>query len=316
MRHKKTKSILAVTLALALLYLTHSKITVSRSVNNPLITVKTNKSIGGNINGPSIIKVPAFIKKPLGKYYMYFAHHRGKYIRLAYANTINGPWKVYEPGTLKLSDAKAFRGHIASPDVHIDNKNKRIVMYFHAPSRKKKGQWTGVSFSNDGINFTVSNAILGKYYFRVFKWKGYYYAFAKNWGKGFGELLRSKDGLTRFEKRSDFIPRMRHAAVLIKDKRLFIFYSRVGDKPERILLSTVELSDDWNMWHLSKPIDIIKPELDYEGVQYQVKASRIGAAVKVRQLRDPAVFEENGNTYLFYSIAGEMGIAMAELFFP
>jgi hypothetical protein len=25
------------------------------------------------------------------------------------------------------------------------------------------------------------------------------------------------------------------------------------------------------------------------------------------------VFEENGHTYLFYSVAGEMGIAMAEL---
>jgi hypothetical protein len=33
----------------------------------------------------------------------------------------------------------------------------------------------------------------------------------------------------------------------------------------------------------------------------------------VRQLRDPAIFPENGKTYLLYSIAGENGIAIAEL---
>ena len=33
----------------------------------------------------------------------------------------------------------------------------------------------------------------------------------------------------------------------------------------------------------------------------------------VRQLRDPFVFREDGKTYLFYAVAGETGIAMAEL---
>ena len=33
----------------------------------------------------------------------------------------------------------------------------------------------------------------------------------------------------------------------------------------------------------------------------------------MQQLRDPCIFEENGHTYLFYTVAGEMGIAMAEL---
>jgi hypothetical protein len=38
------------------------------------------------------------------------------------------------------------------------------------------------------------------------------------------------------------------------------------------------------------------------------------AAQAVHQLRDPAVYEEDGRTYLLYSVAGESGIAMAELF--
>jgi hypothetical protein len=35
--------------------------------------------------------------------------------------------------------------------------------------------------------------------------------------------------------------------------------------------------------------------------------------LKVRELRDPYVFEENGKMYLFYSFCGEQGIAAAEL---
>jgi len=35
---------------------------------------------------------------------------------------------------------------------------------------------------------------------------------------------------------------------------------------------------------------------------------------QVRQLRDPALLETDGRTYLLYSVAGESGIAIAELF--
>jgi hypothetical protein len=35
----------------------------------------------------------------------------------------------------------------------------------------------------------------------------------------------------------------------------------------------------------------------------------------VQQMRDPAVFEEGGRGFLFYSICGEQGIAGAELTF-
>jgi len=33
----------------------------------------------------------------------------------------------------------------------------------------------------------------------------------------------------------------------------------------------------------------------------------------VNQLRDPAIFEEDGRVWLLYAIAGESGIALAEL---
>ena len=50
-----------------------------------------------NINGPSLVRVPEWVENPLGRYYLYFAHHRGAYIRLAYADAIEGPYTVYRP---------------------------------------------------------------------------------------------------------------------------------------------------------------------------------------------------------------------------
>ena len=35
-----------------------------------------------------------------------------------------------------------------------------------------------------------------------------------------------------------------------------------------------------------------------------------------QQLRDPAIFEENGKTFLFYTVCGEQGLAAAEIVMP
>ena len=41
-----------------------------------------DERMGGNIQGPSLIKVPDWVENPLGNYYLYFADHRGIYIRI------------------------------------------------------------------------------------------------------------------------------------------------------------------------------------------------------------------------------------------
>jgi hypothetical protein len=58
-----------------------------------------------NISGPSMIKVPPRVKEPLGKFYLYFAHHKGDYIKLAYADKPEGPWRIYSPGALHVEDS-------------------------------------------------------------------------------------------------------------------------------------------------------------------------------------------------------------------
>jgi len=71
-----------------------AKPTVRRLAQNPLITLNSSPSLGNNVNGPSIVRVPEWVQRPLGRYYMYFAHHMGTYIRLAYADRIEGPWRI------------------------------------------------------------------------------------------------------------------------------------------------------------------------------------------------------------------------------
>ncbi len=59
---------------------------------------------------------------------------------------------------------------------------------------------------------------------------------------------------------------------------------------------------------------VLEPELAYEGADLPLEPCT-GGLVKgrVRQLRDPAIYRAAANTYLLYSVAGERGIAIAEL---
>ena len=64
-----------------------------------------DKWMGSNINGPRIIRMPNWCKNKLGKYYLYFSDHKGKYIRLAFSDNLTGPWKLYSPGVLNLKES-------------------------------------------------------------------------------------------------------------------------------------------------------------------------------------------------------------------
>ena len=61
-------------------------ITVERLGSGPIITPEMDSRMGGNIQGPSLIKVPDWVENPLGEYYLYFADHRGTYIPVSYTH--------------------------------------------------------------------------------------------------------------------------------------------------------------------------------------------------------------------------------------
>lgn len=277
-----------------------------------------------NINGPSLIKVPDWLLNPLGRYYLYFAHHSGEFIRLAYSNDLYSGWKVYEAGTLHLDDT-ICHGHIASPDVHIMHDTQEIRMYFHGPVAPEHDgmhhfaqehpiighQRTFVASSSDGINFKLNhNEVLGTSYFRVWQWREHWYALGMP-----GIVYRSLDGGMTFEVGKQlFSDNFRHAAVALDADTLHIYYSMVGDCPERILCSSIDLSDNWDTWQASSPIDVLQPVEDWEGATLPLEPSIRGfAANPVNQLRDPAIYQEGNQHYLLYSFAGEQGIAMIHL---
>ncbi len=301
-------------------------ISITRLGDGPIITPDMDARMGSNIQGPSLIRVPDWVEDPLGQYYLYFADHRGTYIRMAYADDLTGPWAVHTPGTLQLGDSffpttcppcslapgrsAALYAHIASPDVHVREDLQQIVMYIHG--RGEGRQFTRLAVSTDGLNFEGREEDLGRAYFRVIKHDDYYYAMSMP-----GYLYRSRDGLSNFESGPRFFTDdMRHSALLIRDKQLHVFFTNRGDSPERIFLSKIELTNGWNNWAASTPVEVLRPEYDWEGANLPVEPSRGGHIdERVNQMRDPAIFQEGGGTYLLYSVAGESGIAITEIEF-
>ena len=201
--------------------------------------------------------------------------------------------------------------HIASPDVHVDHEKEMIIMYYHG-LEGPAFQHTRVATSTDGIKFLAQEEILGRSYFRVFKHDGMTYALAMP-----GQFYRSNDGFTNFEEGPRlFGPNMRHSAVIVRDDFLYVFWTRVGDAPESIMLSTIDLSSDWMNWKESEAVVVLKPEFDWEGANAPIEPSvRSTAYGQVNQLRDPALHVEDGVVYLLYAVAGESGIALARVNF-
>lgn len=316
---------------------------VRRLPNNPIIRPGMDARMGSNIQGPSVIRVPDWVPNPLGRFYLYFADHKGDYIRLAYADAPEGPWRVHGPGSLSLADSlfpttppqpgttppppalpgmappgtpgvedagtDATQPHIASPDVHVDNANRRIVMYLHGLSAWRT-QRTRAAISTDGIRFSARPELFGPSYFRVFRHGGAHYALAMP-----GLLFRSADGLSGFEQGPTlFEPLMRHAALLKRGENLWVFWTRVTDAPERIHVSRIPLRGDWRGWREEPAVELLRPEMDWEGAdQPNAPSWRSAINIRVNQLRDPCILEDAGRTWLYYAVAGEAGIAVAEL---
>ena len=53
-----------------------SNVTITRLLDRPLIGPDIHPSIGENIQGPSLIKVPDWLPNKMGNYYLYFADIR------------------------------------------------------------------------------------------------------------------------------------------------------------------------------------------------------------------------------------------------
>ena len=302
------------------------------STSGPIIVPQMDARMGANINGPSLIRAPQWLPDPLGAYYLYFADHKGRYIRLAAADALLGPWRMYEPGALQLTqtsfphsdadfdptlDRTRFGGHvyphIASPDAIVDDQALQIRLYFHGQLADGR-QVSRMAVSSDGIHFEAGEEILATSYLRMIRLSdvaepGWY-------GMSMpGILYRSDDGRSSFERGPQLFPNsMRHCALLRRGGTLWVFWTKAGDAPERIYTSPIKLRGDWRSWSADEPSEVLRPVYDWEGAELPIAPSVRGFAPNpVHELRDPAIFEDDGCAYLLYTVQGERGIAIAQL---
>ncbi len=198
-------------------YLLESK----RLYDTPIISkfsdsnlIKDEKKHGFiSLASPTVVRVPKWIKKPLGKYYLYFSHHKGEYIKMAYSDSINGRWTIYNDTILspKNSTLITYRTtqsnlkdvfnhnnstetfallsqldfknnntsvdsndpHIASPEIIINNESKEIVIFFHGMVSGNI-QKCKIAISKDGLNFNAKSKILTGPYLKLVEYKNSY----------------------------------------------------------------------------------------------------------------------------------------------
>lgn len=285
-------------------------IRATRLPGNPLITPASGRRLGNNINGPSVIRVPDWLPGKLGDWYCYFAHHDGDHIRLAVADRPDGPWRIHEPGVLSVA-ATGFSKHVASPDVHVDEAERRIRMYVHGCCFPEPPlQRTRVALSSDGLHFTVDPTDIGSSYFRVFAWAGWHWAVVMP-----AMIMRSRNGVDGWETvgRLEF-GHIRHSAVDLQGDAFDLFFTRKGDAPERILRAHITLAPEVADWQVGPIEEVLAPELPWEGVDAPHEPSRMGKIIgPAWQLRDPCIVHDGERRLLFYACAGESGIAAAQL---
>jgi hypothetical protein len=170
-----------------------------------------------------------------------------------------------------------------------------------------------VDTSPNGIHFTAQPDIFSRSYLRAFTNDSHTYALVMP-----GQVYRFADGQYPLEEGPLLFNKdIRHSALWKNGDSLHVFWSQVGDVPERILMSTIDLSVDWREWRETESIEVLCPERPWEGASAPLEPSVWSVAYgNVNQLRDPSIFSEDDRNYLLYSVAGESGMGIAEIELP
>lgn len=276
---------------------------------------------------PSVTPAPGWLSAPLDRLYLYYASHHGLGIGLASAPRPEGPWTVREP-VFTLEDAPMLSGHISSPDVLIDERARRVYLYYHGGSAR--GQVMGSAVSYDGVHFEAEEPrplilpsprqghwdSVSTGYLRAFRvGERILGIYMGNGGRvdapGVAHnsqgLVRSYDYL-RWERvreepllwpdEVEDFGTIRHVGVQVREGAVDVYYStRTSAALERevIRLARVDTTAPPREWRAQRLGTVLRPELAWEG----------------DDLRDPYPFEWEGRLYLFYVGGPEAGIGLA-----
>ena len=73
-------------------------------------------------------------------------------------------------------------------------------------------------------------------------------------------------------------------------------------------------ADDWADWRFGPMSDLPRPATGWEGSDLSMRPSIMGTAMdRLHELRDPALFTDNGYVYMAYCGGAESGIGIAKV---
>lgn len=282
--------------------------------------------IGENINGPTVVRLHGSFKKKIGfKFLLLFAHHEGEFIRLLGSNSIIDRWRLIPEKLLDLKRNFEFHDHVASPDAHYLKKKNELIIFFHSRELGSRDQKTYIASFRDSLS--VSPSIYSTnlpFYARIFLIKGVAYALTKG-----GNLFEAADmnlrnwtpliNIFTGQGSLDDIYQnqygsVRHLCVVKHKNTHLVFYTIIGDSPEKIWASRLIVDQTKGFYSAIGKTLILLPSENYEGSQIDLKNSKSGPSLfPENAVRDPFVYKSRRNYFLFYSIKGEFGIALASL---
>lgn len=268
---------------------------------------------------------------------VYYSSHERNELSVLGFETSTGMWN-----TLKTSlSFDTYKGctSLHSPSIYASNSEKRFYMYLHGhgcPYSKSQSnspwsqptlmytsedgfQWNHVQqknlfYSSTSVYFYSSTPVYNSR-------DGYFYIVSRINGEKGVVLHRSTSLFGPFEQGPQLGLGLRHFDLMLVEGIMFIFYSMIGDHPERVLLASIDttFTANWTDWKLLPGPRILKPEYWYEHGNELIGPTNEGIARIRHKVRDPRFLpdlESNSkhiSGLLFYSVQGEKGIAMARV---
>lgn len=101
---------------------------------------------------------------------------------------------------------------------------------------------------------------------------------------------------------------------MLRGPDLHVLFTRIGDAPEVMLHAIIDLDRDWRDWFASgDPVEVMRAEAPWEGSDQPITRSLIGAVDFSNALRDPCLFEEDGQVWMVYAGGGEHALGLARI---
>lgn len=183
--------------------------------------------------------------------------------------------------------------------------------------------------SNDGFSWRLNEKFgthWNLFYFTTPVYlRGYFYVLSRMNNERGIILCRSASLEGPFEEGPVVAQGLRHLDLHLIDEVIYVFFSMIGDCPERIVLATIDTSSssDWNDWSLLPGPKILMPKHSYEHGDEALQRTHEGPAHHRHEVRDPRFLPlpDEGNNknakilsgLLFYVVQGERGISVARV---